>query len=118
MLPNLIQWKKRALVGLCVLLGLLGIGLAPESMTGCSSRLNVAPIVDPIVQMCVTEMTNWQVVIDLSRQVGVDPDVFARVLCSMPAVIAPFLQKKPDATAEAQFVVLRMRSPLYPDAGF
>jgi len=89
-----------------------------RSVSGCSSVLKQPAIVDPIVALCVSEMTTWQVVIDLSSIAGVDPGVFARVLCTMPAVIAPYLQKQPDATSQAQFVVLRMRSPLYPDAGF
>lgn len=105
-----------AMFVLMVSLGTMaGLG---RTVSGCSSQPNLAPIIDPIVQVCVSEMTNWQVVIDLSKTIGVDPGVFARVLCSMPAVIAPYLQKQPDATSQAQFVVLRMRSPLYPDAGF
>ena len=115
MKPNLVDWKNRTLMGLCILFGLLAIGLAPESMTGCSSQPNVAPIVDPVVQVCVAEMTSWQVVIDLSKQAGLDPGVFARVLCSIPSVIAPYLAKQPGASAQAQAAVLRIRS--LPDAG-
>ena|ERR1700690_2735423 len=87
---------------------LFGSALVVLSLSGCG-LFKSPTVLDPLVQACVTDLSQWSVIIDAAQTMGITAQQLATVVCEIPAVIAPYAQKQANAKDVAEKAYLDLK---------
>ena len=97
--------------------------LAVIALSGCKT---IPPaVLDPLVQACVTDLSQWSVIISTASSMGLTATQLATAVCEIPAILAPYAQKQANAKdlAEKAYTDLKVgdiksvETPITTDAG-
>ena len=85
--------------------------LAISLLSGCA-LFKSPTVLDPLVQACVTDLSQWDVIVSAAKDMGLTATQLATAVCEIPVILAPYAQKQANAKdlAEKAYLDLKVGS--------